>query len=146
MITSLPVKFFERSKNMGRNSLGALMGLYDNIPETKYFNVINDVWDKILGEMYISEGICGEVKEGNYTISVDVPGFKKDEIQLNYENGVLSLKGETKDKKRTIERLLNLPVYVSDEEMPIANLEDGILTVTFKLLNEENKNKKIEIK
>ena len=33
-------------------------------------------------------------KDGSYELDVDLPGFKKDEVQLNLENGYLTISAE----------------------------------------------------
>lgn len=37
----------------------------------------------------------------HYEITCDMPGFTKDEIHINYENGILSIAAKREDKKET---------------------------------------------
>ena len=40
-----------------------------------------------------------EDKKDHYEITCDMPGFKKEEIHISYENGILSLGAKKEDKK-----------------------------------------------
>mgnify|MGYP003571991132 FL=1 len=74
----------------------------------------------------------------SYHIDAEVPGFRKSDIGLTFENGVLTLSGEieTDEKKgenrtwhRTrFSRSLRLPESIDAEKIK-AKVEDGILTV-----------------
>lgn len=78
------------------------------------------------------------IEENNYAITVAVAGFKESELDINVENGVLTVqakklaKTETKTyihqgiAKRSFERKFNLADHI---EVVNANLEDGLLTV-----------------
>ena len=92
------------------------------------------------------------------TIEAEMPGFKRDEIDVNVENGVLTIKAErsSKDasdgKKRhmaerrftRVQRAFTLPRTVDGSEVD-AGLKDGVLTLTLKK-SEESKPRKIEIR
>ena len=49
----------------------------------------------------------------HYEVTCDMPGYTKDEIQVTYENGILSLSAKREDTKETKE----------------ASLKDGVLKV-----------------
>ncbi len=85
-----------------------------------------------------------EDKGNSYEITCDMPGFKKDQIQISYENGILSLmakkeeKVEEKDKTHNyIRRERNSSIFrrqftvkgIKENEIK-AGLKDGILTIT----------------
>ena len=84
-------------------------------------------------------------KDDCYLLEVDLPGFKKDEISVDVENGYLTIsaaKGldkEKKDKKGRYIRQeryagsLSRCFYIGDKkpEDVKAKYEDGILTVSF---------------
>jgi HSP20 family protein len=98
-------------------------------------------------------------EEGNdYIIEADMPGIKKEEIQLNYQDGYLSIAVEREEKKddeqknyvhrerrfTSMSRSINLGDL--DMDQIEANLKDGILIIKApKSALIENK-KKIEIK
>ena len=88
--------------------------------------------------------------EKEFVVTADLPGFKKEEITLEIESGVLTLKGitgnETKiDKEEesadgpkyhrrerrieSVTRSISLPEGVLEDKVT-ADLKDGVLTVT----------------
>ncbi len=97
-----------------------------------------------------------ETKDG-LVFTVELPGFKKEELTLNVENGVLTLEGERRFEKKTDERnyhrversygrfirSFSLPVNVDAERID-ASLVDGVLTVEIPK-REEAKPKSIPI-
>jgi len=78
------------------------------------------------------------VEENNYAITVAVAGFKEAEIELQVENGVLTVKGKKEAPEsaknflhqgiasRSFERKFNLADHI---EVVNADLADGLLTV-----------------
>ena len=81
-------------------------------------------------------------KEDGYEIDMDLPGFKKDQVELNLENGYLTVtanKGFDKDEKDKQGRMIRQEryagsmqrsFYVGDnmtEEDVKARFEDGVL-------------------
>lgn len=91
------------------------------------------------------------------TFSVEVPGFKQDDLNIRLENGVLTIEGERKfeEQKKDKEyhrversygrfyRSFALPVNV-DAERVSANLQDGVLHIELPK-KEESKPKSIPI-
>lgn len=81
--------------------------------------------------------------ENSYHLDVAAPGFKKEDFQLNFENGVLSVSGECKkeetqnDEKFTrcefnyssFKRSFNISEKVIDIDKISASYEAGILHV-----------------
>lgn len=81
--------------------------------------------------------------EKDYSIELSAPGFKKDEIKVSVDNGVLNISAETKtgkeekDKNYTrqefrydaFSRSFTLPENASDDKID-AKYEDGILKLT----------------
>jgi len=94
----------------------------------------------------------------NFYIEAELPGMKKEEIQLEFANNVLMIKGErkferTEEKENyhfmersygSFYRSLSLPRTVDGEKIS-AEFKDGLLTVTIPK-KEEVKPKKVEIK
>jgi len=92
--------------------------------------------------------------EDKYILEMAVAGYKKSDIKVTVENGILSVEGQSSDKeedfvhkgiaKRAFQRQLQLSEYV---ECSGAKLEDGMLKVD---LNydppEDKKPKKITVK
>jgi len=78
------------------------------------------------------------VEENNYTITIAVAGFKEAELDIQVENGVLTVRGKKDDVKdsksflhqgiatRSFERKFNLADHI---EVVNADLQDGLLTI-----------------
>ncbi|XGK33113.1 Hsp20/alpha crystallin family protein [Lactobacillus acidophilus] len=80
----------------------------------------------------------------DYVVKIDMPGMNKDDIKLNYKDGVLSVAGtrkafkDTNDKERniihkersegSISRSYRLPNVVANEIH--AKYDNGVLTIT----------------
>lgn len=91
------------------------------------------------------------------TFSVELPGFKNEELALRVENGVLTLEGERKFEAETTERNycrveraygkfvrgFTLPSNVDSEKVQ-ASLTDGVLQITLPK-KDEAKSKMIPI-
>ncbi len=95
--------------------------------------------------------------ENDYKVRLEVPGVEKDDIKIEYENGVLTLSGEKtatheeKDERRyKVERRYGafsraLRFRGVDEEKINAVFKNGVIEVTVPKL-EPVKPKKIEVK
>jgi HSP20 family molecular chaperone IbpA len=128
---------FKRNNLLGKT-------LFNELPifnDLDFFNRIDSLWDNMIEEIQTGFGIDQEYSEGNYKLNVDVPGFKKENLKISLENNILTITGQNKDKTRTVKKVFNIPQYI---ELPDAKLEDGILTVSFKI--QEKSIKLIEIK
>lgn len=82
--------------------------------------------------------------ENDFQIDVSVPGFKKEELTINLENGILNVSAEHESKsvdetknysrkefsKKSFSRSFKIPETLSDDVD--AKLEDGILSLTIK--------------
>lgn len=96
-------------------------------------------------------------QNNNYMIEVDIPGYKKEDIHLEYENGYIKIKVEKQEKdeedKKYIRRERKLyeqyerSFYVGqiEEDKIKANFENGILKLTVPKEETEIKRKRIEI-
>jgi HSP20 family protein len=96
--------------------------------------------------------------EDNFVLKLDLPGIKKENVKINYENGQLSISGERKhesEKKNAkfhrVERSygkyfrsFNLPSKIQEDKID-AEFKDGQLTITVPK-SEEAKPKQIEVK
>ena len=84
--------------------------------------------------------------ENGYELTVDLPGFKKDQIELQLQNGYLTInaaKGVEKEEKNEKGRLIHQERYTGSmtrsffvgenvtEEDVKAKFEDGVLTLEF---------------
>ena len=96
-------------------------------------------------------------KEDKFVIKAEVPEINREDIQINLENNVLTLKGERKFEKQEekenyhraeryygmFQRSFTLPSTVDSEKIK-ASLDKGVLTIEIPK-KEEVKPKKIEI-
>ncbi len=117
--------------------------LFDNFFDRDFFSGRNPLYGK--HEKDIMKTDVRE-KDGNYEVFVDLPGFKKDEVSLNLENGYLTItaaKGLEKDgqeenssyvRKERWSGSCSRSFYLGDSvraEDIKAKMEDGILSLTF---------------
>ena len=129
--------------------------LFDDFMDFDFpaFRGFEDVDRKLYGK-HVSQLMKTDVKEHDdgYEVDIDLPGFKKDEIHLDLQNGYLTVaasKGLDKDKQDKKGRIIRQERYagsmqrsfyigdaVSNDEVK-AKFEDGVL----KLMIPKNENK-----
>ena len=129
--------------------------LFDDFMDFDFpaFRGFEDVDRKLYGK-HASQLMKTDVKEHDdgYEVDIDLPGFKKDEIHLDLQNGYLIVaasKGLDKDKQDKKGRIIRQERYagsmqrsfyvgdaVSNDEVK-AKFEDGVL----KLMIPKNENK-----
>jgi HSP20 family protein len=94
----------------------------------------------------------------SFTIKMDIPGIKKDDVKISYSDGQLSISGERKEEKESSEttyhrvertygkfyRSFNLPQKIKYDQIE-AVFNDGQLLITVPK-SEEAKPKEIDIK
>ena len=127
------------------------------------FNTLMQTLDPVREESVISSFIPNvNTREGEYAyhVELDLPGIKKEDIEITTEDNVLTISGERKMKEEVKEddyykvesaygkfsRSFTLPEKIDVENIH-AESKDGVLEVVIpKLKEEETKPKKIEIK
>ena len=71
-------------------------------------------------------------EDGEFVLSVELPGFDAEEITVSWEAGVLNVAGEHEDDRRgtrrTYHRRLRFPQTAADDGTAAAS-RDGLLTV-----------------
>ena len=96
--------------------------------------------------------------EGAFEVTVDLPGMKPEEVNVELKNGQLWITGEMKEEKEEegktyhrierhvgeFRRVLPLPTAVKEEEIE-AKFTEGVLKITVPK-SEEAKTKHIEVK
>ena len=117
-------------------------------PIDRFFDsVLNDVMGAPIGGLAMSTVAASPAVDIHATeqelyLSIDVPGLKQDDLELNVENGVLTIKGQRKlnasanaDERawdsrrfRSFATSYQLPDYVDTDRLS-ATLADGVLTV-----------------
>ena len=79
-------------------------------------------------------------EDGDFVLSVELPGFDAEEITVSWEAGVLNVAGEHEDDRRgtrrTYHRRFRFPKTV-DEDGIEAAYRNGILTVTLPVAVED---------
>ena len=94
-----------------------------------------------------------------YYIEVDLPGVKKEDINVDISDGMLTISGERKFKNEIkeenyykiessfgkFERSFRLPEDIDVENINAEN-KNGVLEITLPKVKKEDKKKKIEIK
>jgi len=96
--------------------------------------------------------------DDKYKFQISVPGFKKDDINIEIDNNILTISSEYENKnekdedgytykefvKTSFKRSFTVPDDVNINDIN-ANMEDGILNIDIKKIKKENKNNKISI-
>ena len=99
-------------------------------------------------------------EDKDYKVEAELPGFSKDEIDIDFEEGKLTISAEKNEevneenkeknyihRERKSSKMMRRMFFKDiDEENMSAKLEGGILEITIPKKTEEKKNKKIEIK
>lgn len=115
-------------------------------------------WDEELSYTTWAPKVDIYEKGGNIVLKAEVPGVSKEDVEVNIENNILTLRGERKQEKEVKEddfyrmeryhgsftRSFTLPRTVDPEKIE-AKYRDGVLEVTLPKM-EEAKQKKIQIK
>jgi len=136
-----------------------LRGRYDRM----FNQMLHDIW----GIQTPTEGVTSrawspvvDIKESDDAIDfhVDLPGMKKDDVEITLENSVLSISGERKFEQEakgeayhrlersygSFSRSFTLPATVRTEKVD-ANFADGVLHIHLPKM-EESKPRKISIR
>ena len=91
-------------------------------------------------------------RDGKYIVETDMPGFKKEDINMISKEGFLEIdaKNETPGfKRRFFSAKYSLPREIDFNTNPVAKYENGVLILSFDISKDKLKKsleKKIEIK
>jgi HSP20 family molecular chaperone IbpA len=132
------------------------------IPRGFYLDdIFDDDFDKMIPSNRINSMKCDVYeKDGNYNIDMDIPGFNKNDIKIECEDGLLTISAEKKidnkeeDKDKRFIRRERVFGKVSrsftfndiDESKINAEFKDGTLKVIIPKVEKSNSKKYIEIK
>lgn len=132
------------------------------IPRGFYLDdIFDDDFDKMIPSNRINSMKCDVYeKDGNYNIDMDIPGFNKNDIKIECEDGLLTISAEKKidnkeeDKDKRFIRRERVYGKVSrsftfndiDESNIDAEFKDGTLKVIIPKVEKTNSKKYIEIK
>jgi len=134
------------------------------LPRLSKFDVLDDMFDEPLFTKRESQIMKTDIKEkdGNYTLDIDLPGCKKEDINIELNDGYLNISAtinHTVDNSDESENYIHKErfygkcsrsFYAGDnlkEEDIHASFKNGILTVSFKKdsVKDESNKKYIEI-
>jgi HSP20 family protein len=105
-------------------------------------NLLEEVWGRsAAGRLAPSVDISED--DGNYVVTAELPGTKREDVTVELEEDVLTIRGEKrnereekKEKRRLVERSygtfsrsFTLPANADGEKIS-ASFKDGVLTVT----------------
>ena len=126
------------------------------------FATVEDRLNRLMGRLWDDRGEVAvypvDIYEDDHNIYVEaeLPGFAKEEIDVNYEAGVLTITAQRKQQEREgtqphvserrftrIQRRFTLPTTV-DENNVTARLDNGVLHVALKK-RAETQRRKIDI-
>jgi len=121
-----------------------------------FFDRLWPEWRRELGEEW-TPAVNVYEKEGNYYLTADLPGVKKDDVSVTIEAGYVTLSGKKESSKEAKEanyymketmcgsfsRSFKLPGEVHEDKVD-ATHKDGVLTVVLPK-KESSKTKKIEV-
>ncbi|MDN5343284.1 MAG: hypothetical protein PWP28_2159 [Oceanotoga sp.] len=131
-------------------------GEFDSVFEdlSKMFNGM----DKMTKNSYMNIDLYENEKEA--VIEAELPGFQRDEININIENNILNITAQKKEEKEEkndskkyyikeryfgkVARAFEMPENIDLEKIN-AKFENGILKITLAKKDEETKNIKIDI-
>lgn len=128
----------------------------------------NDIWSNIwnpfrqMGQQvadWFAPTSEASGEDGKYTVRVELPGVKQDDIDIAVRDDMLVVTGEKREDRKeegesyffserrygAFRRAFRLPQDVSQDDIA-ANFEDGVLTVTLpRATNDAGKERKISI-
>lgn len=123
--------------------------LFDKYSNTYYSDVMSDFSPSV------------NTREGKYAfhIDADLPGVKKEDIKIDFHDGVLTISGERNHKEEVkdedyykvetsfgkFQRSFTLPSDIDSENIT-ASTNNGVLEVTVPKLEKKESTKRIEIK
>ncbi|MDY6779741.1 MAG: Hsp20/alpha crystallin family protein [Halobacteria archaeon] len=87
-------------------------------------------------------------EEDEFVLTVEMPGFEKEEIEVNWHDGRLNISAEHKDeergRKRRYHRTFRFPKKVVDEDIS-ATYRNGVLEVRLPIERKTTKGREIEV-
>jgi HSP20 family protein len=125
--------------------------------------IVRDVFDSETRETSFFKGTWSPVVDisedkDNFYLHVELPGMKREDVKVSYEDGLLTITGEKKSEKEEkdvnyhrverrfgkFERSFRMPSHIVSDRID-AHFENGVLTITLPKA-EEAKPKEIEVR
>ena len=112
-------------------------------------NVFNS-WSKVTGFPFWN---VVKYSKGKYGLELGLAGFKKENVLVEVEDGVLTIEGKVDDSAIDyVQKGLSTKSFYKQFSLPNeavvdeATMEDGMLKIQFGIKDVENKSKKVDIK
>ncbi len=135
-----------------RNPMDMLRLFDDNFMTRDFFSTTD--FDQI-----ITPAIDVEEKEGKYLVRADLPGIKKEDLHIEVQDGVLTLRGERREEREekkgrycrferaygSFERSFRVPENVTEKDIH-AKYTDGVLELDIPAPQAKQQRKAIEVK
>ncbi|MCL6551006.1 MAG: Hsp20/alpha crystallin family protein [Acidothermus cellulolyticus] len=125
-----------------RNRAPARLDLFREFDELT--DRLNQLWENTFGSLVSDPwwSPLADIEETDdaYTVEIDLPGVKRDDVTVEFHNGELRVSGEIKERERTgilrrqtrrtghFQYAVHLPGEI-DVDKVTAQLTDGVLTV-----------------
>lgn len=112
-------------------------------PATAWMNSVDEMTDRLFGrddyELYEDDG--------EFTLTVELPGFERDDIDVRWRDGQLNVAAEREgpgDRAKTYHRSFRFPREI-DEDGISAEYRNGVLEVTLPVASTPVSGTEIEI-
>ena len=141
------------SKFISKNDPRKKMGLINNMAK----EAIREIGNKSR-EFYefVLPPVDMRLEGNNLIVTIDIPGFNKEDIKLSIHRNILSINAEKKEKDdvkngiickqrpNVIDKRIRLPIRIKEgeEKVDSAKYTDGVLTIKISV---NNRGKKISI-
>lgn len=118
--------------------------LTNQLTPSTFFNV-KDFFNNLTNTTNVFPSAAIYETENGFTLEVELPGVKKENVSIQMEKNVLSVKGSRKrgETETTYERSFRVADQIDTEKVS-AVMEDGILSISLSK-KKEAEAKKIEI-
>lgn len=96
----------------------------------------------VFDHLYEEELFQKRDESGNLKLEFDLPGVKKEDVNISVKDRILEIKAERKDRKYLVERKYKLPYNVDMENLS-AKMLDGVLLISVPSKVQEKEKTKI---
>lgn len=88
-------------------------------------------------------------EEDEFVLSIEMPGFEREDLQVNWDRGRLLVSAEHVDesrgRRRTYRRTFRMPKEIEPDEIE-AQYRNGVLEIRLPIIGMETRGQEIEIK
>ena len=111
------------------------------------FDDVDSVFESLHNDFYNMFGnICYENENGDYIVEIEVPGFDKSNLTVDFCEGTLTVKGkrDVGNKRHAGKSEIHKRMIIGNAESVDAKVKDGILYLIFKRPKKESR--EVEVK